>query len=141
MRASEGAVRHDGPDLGHVERHAEGAELLDHRLAARVALLAEYRQTGLELGLFRIEKEAEDVDVVAVAARRELARGHGHEARALRRGLELGQAVNGVVIREREHGEAGLDAAGHELRRRLEAVRERRVAVQVGAAERGIRAW
>ena len=32
-------------------------------------------ETGLELGLFRIEEEAEDVDVVAVAARRELARG------------------------------------------------------------------
>ena len=77
------------------------------------------------------------MDVVAVAARRELAGGHGDEARTLRRSLELGQAVNRVVIREREHGKAGLDATGHKLRRRLEAVRKRGMTMQIGASEPG----
>ena len=137
VRAAEGALAHDGADLLDVERQAEGEELLDHRVPARVAVLAKHGEPRLKLGLFGIEEEAEDVDVVAVTARRKLARGHGHEARAFRRGLELGQAVDGIVIGEREHRETGVDAPGHELRGRLEAVRERRVAVQIGAPKSG----
>ena len=124
-------------DRGEVERHPEGGEFLDHRLAARVAVHAEALELRLHPRLLGVEEEAEDVHVVAVAARRELARRDGHEARPFRRGLELGEAVERVVVREREDRQARLDRVADEARGRVDAVGKRRMAVQVGAAERG----
>ena len=137
VRAAEGTLADHDADLLDVERHPEGEELLDHRVPAGVAVPTESNELRPELGLVGIEEEAEDVDVVPVAARRELARGHGHEAGAFRRGLEFGQAVDGIVIGQREDRDARVDAPSHELRGRLQAVRERRVAVKIGTPERG----
>jgi hypothetical protein len=135
VRPPEGALPDDSPDHGEVERHPEAGQLLHHRLASGFPVPTHLFETLDESRLAGVDEESEEMDVLAIAARRKLRGRNRDQAGARRRAFEFGQPVDGVVVREGEGRKARLHGAGHERRGGFDAVREDGVTVEVGASE------
>jgi hypothetical protein len=118
-------------DLRQGDRHADGDQPSDHLLHARAALHHQRAgQTG-QGGVGRIDEVTEHVDLASEEHRRELdARDDLHARRATRL-HRCGQPIDGVVVGDRELGDACLARQTHQLGRRVLTIGGGRVAVQI----------
>ena len=117
-----------------VQREAARLERVGHPLGPRRAVAAEALQLGEEPGVGVVDAVAEDMEVFVVAVDgRQLGGGDDANRAAGRVGgrQRLGDAVDRVVVAEREQLDARGGRAGDDLGRRQRAVRARRVRLQV----------
>ena len=129
MRAAEALAGSEG---GVVEREAELAQAIGHRVDAAHPVGAEVLERRLQPGVARVELVAEDVQVLVLSVdARELGGGRQADAVLARGGERLGHAGDGVVVGQREQ----LDARGRRLRdhlrRRQRTVGLRRMGLEI----------
>ena len=134
MRPSPHSAPDVPPDRVEVERIAGGDQVLRHPLAAAAPLLLAFGQPRVEWAVVLVHEEREDVDIVlALEVRRDLGARDQLDAEPVRLCPRLRKPRQRVVVGQRE----GLDArelhVPHERRRRIEAVGDRGMAVEVDA--------
>src|SRR5690606_711885 len=111
--------------------HAQLVQLFDHAARAVEAAGAEAVQLGAERGVVGVEAVAEQVDLALAVERGVLDGGDQLDADPFRLRGGLGHAVHGVVVGERDGGEAVLGGAPHHRGGRVGPVRRGGVEVKV----------
>ena len=122
------------PDRAEVERIAGRDQVLRHLLAPAAAFLLAFGQPRVEGAVVLVHEEGEDVDVIlALEVRRDLGAGDQLDAEPVRFFPRLRKPGQRVVVGQREGLNPREAHAPRERRRRIEAVGDRGMAVEVDA--------
>ena len=139
VRAPPDAFADVRPDGVHIDRVPVLDEFFGHPLAPGPALLLAKHERRVQVLVLLVHEEREDVDVVlASPLGRDLSAGDQLDAEPIRLLPGLGEPLQAVVVGQREGVEPGPGHPADEGGRGVEAVRDRRVAVEIDFHERRI---